>query len=284
MTWFKVDDSFHSHPKVLATDPAALGLWVVAGAWSSANLTGGFVPDRALPRLVPDGASLAKELVAAGLWKRSKGGYLFHDWTDYNPTAEEEREKRAKRAEAGRKGGLASGRTRSKTRSKGEANASGGASRTVEAKVNPVPVPSPKGTGTDTTSQSSSRRNARAWAEDDDSIDLGIVELLAELTGRQVSILDATKIRQRILGNRQIRTSRAAYVAAAIEDNPGKFLPAAEAVERQADASPLKVVPEWCGHCHSDGYRWLELADGRWDKCPACNPTAKDPFASKEVS
>src|SRR5690606_32850680 len=192
MTWFKVDDSFHSHPKVLATDPAALGLWVVAGAWSSANLTGGFVPDRALPRLLPDGASLAKELVAAGLWKRSKGGYLFHDWTDYNPAAEEERAKRAKRAEAGRKGGLASGRTRSKPRSNGEANAS----TSVRESLNPRPVPSrPEGTRRDTGSQPSSRRNARAWADDDDSIDLGIVELRTELTGREISILDATKIR-----------------------------------------------------------------------------------------
>lgn len=84
--WFKVDDSFHSHPKVLATEPAALGLWVVAGAWSSANLTDGFVPDHALPRLAPDAATLARALVAAGLWTRTRGGYVFHDWCDYNPT------------------------------------------------------------------------------------------------------------------------------------------------------------------------------------------------------
>lgn len=273
MTWFKVDDSFHSHPKVLATEPAALGLWVVAGAWSSANLTGGFVPDRALPRLLPDGASLAQELAAAGLWKRSKGGYQFHDWTDYNPTAEEEREKRAKRAEAGRKGGLASGRTRSKPRSKSEANASGGASRTVEAKTNPVPVPSPKGTGTNTGSQSPPRRNARAWLDDNDSIDLGIVELLAELTDQQISILDAAKIRQTILAGRSVQ-NRSRYVARAIEDNPSKFLPAVEGVEPDLDAPSLKVVPEWCGHCDSDSYRWLELRDGSWAKCPACNPDA----------
>lgn len=89
MTWFKVDDSFHSHPKVLATDPAALGLWVVAGAWCSANLTDGFVPDYALPRLLPDSAELASKLVTAGLWKRAKGGHRFHDWRDFNPSAEE---------------------------------------------------------------------------------------------------------------------------------------------------------------------------------------------------
>lgn len=94
MTWFKVDDSFHSHPKVLATDPAALGLWVVAGAWCSSNLTDGFVPDYALPRLLPDGAELAKKLVTSGLWTRTKGGYRYHDWLDYNPSADTVRTER----------------------------------------------------------------------------------------------------------------------------------------------------------------------------------------------
>lgn len=89
MPWFKVDDSFHSHPKVWACSPGALGLWVVAGAWASANLKDGFVPDHAIPRLLPGAQELANELVTAGLWRRSKGGYQFHDWHDYNPTAED---------------------------------------------------------------------------------------------------------------------------------------------------------------------------------------------------
>lgn len=95
MTWFKVDDSFHSHPKVLAADPAALGLWVVAGAWCGANLTDGFVPDYALPRLLPDAARLADNLVACRLWKRARGGYRFHDWGDYNPTSDAVKAERA---------------------------------------------------------------------------------------------------------------------------------------------------------------------------------------------
>ncbi len=88
MAWFKVDDSFHSHPKVLACEPAALGLWVVAGAWCSSSLTDGFVPDYALPRLLPGADELARKLVTAGLWKRTKGGYRFHDWNSYNPSSE----------------------------------------------------------------------------------------------------------------------------------------------------------------------------------------------------
>jgi hypothetical protein len=101
MTWFKVDDSFHSHPKVLATSPAALGLWVVAGAWSSANLTEGFVPDHALPRLIDDPERLAKELVSNGLWRRERGGYRYHDWIAYNPTRSEATAARDKMASGG---------------------------------------------------------------------------------------------------------------------------------------------------------------------------------------
>lgn len=89
MPWFKVDDSFHAHPKVLATEPAALGLWVIAGAWSSSHLTDGFVPTHALTRLLPGSDELARALVNAGLWRRAKGGYQFHDWSEYQPSKDD---------------------------------------------------------------------------------------------------------------------------------------------------------------------------------------------------
>lgn len=116
MPWFPVDDSFHSHPKRLATSPAALGLWAVAGSWSSAYLTDGRIPSHVLPLLFPDAEKLADELVDSGLWRRTRGGYIFHDWFLWGGkrTAEETRKLRAKKAEAGRKGGVASGKTRSK--------------------------------------------------------------------------------------------------------------------------------------------------------------------------
>lgn len=139
MTWFKVDDSFHAHPKVLATEPAALGLWVIAGAWSSAHLTDGVVPDHALSRLLPDSATLAQKLVTAGLWRRIKGGYRFHDWSDFQPSSNDVKEQRQKRAEAGRLGGLASGKARSKPASKTEANAEALASPIVEPPTRPDP-------------------------------------------------------------------------------------------------------------------------------------------------
>lgn len=150
MTWFKVDDKAHSNSKirkVLAEAPAAIALWTVAGSWSADNLQDGFVPDHQLPWLLPIGAEqLAQVLVTARLWRRVKGGYRFHQWdadgdgTRRNPTRAEVEAERAKKAEAGRKGGLASGKTRSRTEARASAGASAGATGFVEPPSRPDPT------------------------------------------------------------------------------------------------------------------------------------------------
>lgn len=107
MTWFKVDDSFYDHPKVFDAPDCAVALWTRAGTWSARNLTNGFVPAGMPARLCDDPDTAVKELVRRGLWSRVSGGYQFHDWKVYQPSSEEVTALRAKRAEAGRKGGLA---------------------------------------------------------------------------------------------------------------------------------------------------------------------------------
>jgi len=64
------------------------------------------------------------------------GGYIIHDYHDYNPTKEEMLKTREERAKAGRQGGLKS------AASKREAKAKQLASK-EEAKENPVPAPVP---------------------------------------------------------------------------------------------------------------------------------------------
>jgi hypothetical protein len=80
MTWFKVDDGFHAHPKAFRAGTAALGLWVRAGSWAASQLTDGFVPAEVV-RMYGTNA-MAKSLVAAGLWTKVEGGYCFHQWAD----------------------------------------------------------------------------------------------------------------------------------------------------------------------------------------------------------
>ena len=91
MPWFTVDDRFHSNAKtaiVLAAGErgrAAIGLWAIAGAWCMEQLTDGFLPE---PRVRMFGwqKKHAELLVEAGLWHEVKGGYLFHEWLDRNPS------------------------------------------------------------------------------------------------------------------------------------------------------------------------------------------------------
>lgn len=86
MTWFKIDDGFWSHPKMLDLSDSAVVLWVRSGAYSCQHLTDGFIPTKAL-RILGDPPA-ATELVAAGLWEETPGGYLFHDWAEYQETSQ----------------------------------------------------------------------------------------------------------------------------------------------------------------------------------------------------
>ncbi|MEW1813256.1 hypothetical protein AB0284_21445 [Pseudarthrobacter phenanthrenivorans] len=116
MGWFKVDDQLAFHAKVMLAGNSAMGLWIRAGAWSSAHLTDGFVPTHMASAMANMANGMAKPcdqdaLVMAGLWDEVEGGYQFHDWSDFQPSADEERERREKikeaRKQAGKKGAAA---------------------------------------------------------------------------------------------------------------------------------------------------------------------------------
>lgn len=112
---FTVDDRFHSHSKVVAISLAARGLWVSAGAWSSDHRKGGVVPDRVLATLgcTPE---LEAELLIAGLWKRVRRGVRFHDWEQWNDTAEKAAERDAKTERQRELGRLRAQRKRARDR------------------------------------------------------------------------------------------------------------------------------------------------------------------------
>lgn len=90
MSWFKVDDQFHSHPKVRGLDMASRGLWVTAGAWCASYLTDGELSERDVKALGGTRRQ-AEKLVAAGLWALVDDApgarrYAFHDWAEFQPT------------------------------------------------------------------------------------------------------------------------------------------------------------------------------------------------------
>ncbi|WP_394253664.1 hypothetical protein [Arthrobacter pityocampae] len=85
MPWFKVDDGFHGHPKVLALSAADVGVWTLAGTWCAQYLTDGQIAMSAITRLGGT-AKNCKALVAAGMWIDNQDGtYQFKDWDDYQP-------------------------------------------------------------------------------------------------------------------------------------------------------------------------------------------------------
>src|SRR5215813_6718751 len=125
MPWFRLDDSFDTHPKVLAAGNEAIGLYIRCGTYAARNLTDGYVGHDVVD--LYGNETLAATLVRVKLWHRARGGWRIHDYLVYNPTRQEVIHKREVRADAGRKGGVASGISRSAStnnRSKHEAFAS----------------------------------------------------------------------------------------------------------------------------------------------------------------
>lgn len=145
MTWFKIDDNFSMHAKVVIAGNAAIGLWARCGAWSAQQLQDGLIPVEIANML--GRKSEIDSLVRAGLFEPVDGGFQMHDWDKYQPAASEVRSLRAKRAEAGARGGRSRKPNREQSnepdneRATSQASASGVASDMSEPPSRPVPKP-----------------------------------------------------------------------------------------------------------------------------------------------
>lgn len=89
MSWFKVDDGFHSSRKLMQIPRrhrwAAEGLWVHAGSWASDQLTDGHIPDYIIAEWAPPSSAI-KWLVEVGLWDPAHDGFEFRNWAEYQPS------------------------------------------------------------------------------------------------------------------------------------------------------------------------------------------------------
>jgi hypothetical protein len=146
MPWFRLEDSFHSHPKVIAAGNEAIGLYARCGTYAAEHLTNGFIrEDIAVLYGASDTGSrrnpgtgkpetLAETLVRTKLWRRTRGGWRMPDYLEYNPSKEAVDNERKARAERQRRWRERRGRRVS--------NASG------DAPVTPAPPrPAPKEAG-----------------------------------------------------------------------------------------------------------------------------------------
>lgn len=95
MPWFRLDDSFHSHPKVIAAGNEAVGLYVRCGTYCAEHLTDGFIPEHVA--LLYGSSKLAETLVRTKLWRRVRGGWRMPDYLEYNPSGQQvDQERKAK--------------------------------------------------------------------------------------------------------------------------------------------------------------------------------------------
>lgn len=125
MPWAKVDDGWWCHPKVMPLSPAARGVWISVLSWSCQQRSPKVPPH--LLAMVGGSNDEANALASVGLWEADGEGWVIHDWADY-----QDRSLSEKRAEAGRKGGQASGRSRR-----------GGSNDEANAEQEPKQVPGP---------------------------------------------------------------------------------------------------------------------------------------------
>lgn len=94
MSWVKLDDHFHSHPKVCAASLAAVGLYVRSLSYCGAYETNGAVPYNWALTTAGGKPTLLEELIQVGLWKKTKTGFKIPDFLDYNPSRREMDKKR----------------------------------------------------------------------------------------------------------------------------------------------------------------------------------------------
>lgn len=89
---FYVDDRFHGSEPVQLIPPAdrlaAVGLWTLAGTWSSQFLKDGHVPANIVANYL-GGDLAADRLVEVRLWRRTRSGYQFRDWAKWQKTREQ---------------------------------------------------------------------------------------------------------------------------------------------------------------------------------------------------
>jgi hypothetical protein len=102
MAWFRLDDKFHAHPKVMRAGNAAVGLWVRCGTYSAGYGGDGCVPAEIIAKY-GDRREVAA-LVAARLWVPCDDGMLIPDFLQYNPSKAEDDERRRRDAERKRVG------------------------------------------------------------------------------------------------------------------------------------------------------------------------------------
>ena len=102
MPWTRLDDQFHTNPKLTGLPDSAFRLYVNGLVWSVANLTDGRIPLVNASQMVskPHGNSVVnaiRHLVETGLWEpdaTESDVWWIHDFDQYQPTKSQVQQER----------------------------------------------------------------------------------------------------------------------------------------------------------------------------------------------
>ena len=109
MAWARLDDDFHLHRKVRRAGNEAAGVFARGLSYCQKYGTDGHLgalDDDFLTIVLPEAQNrleVAERLVSVGLLEARDDGYWVHDYLDYNDSAEQIRERRAKQSAGGKK-------------------------------------------------------------------------------------------------------------------------------------------------------------------------------------
>lgn len=103
MTWTKLDDGFHGHPKIRRAwrDRTALGLYVLAVNHATCYELDGRISPEFVEDQVPDQSERDRAvtvLIECGLWEPNGEGWVIHDFLKYQPSRAKLREGRERDA------------------------------------------------------------------------------------------------------------------------------------------------------------------------------------------
>jgi hypothetical protein len=132
MAWIRIDDRMPYHPKVIGLSAEAFRLYVASLCYAGGHETDGFIPASALPVLWGT-ARTAAELERAGLWEPTDGGWVIHDYLQYNPSRADLEDARRRRADAAAAAASARWEAPSAPVNKGRRDASRGRRGTTNA-------------------------------------------------------------------------------------------------------------------------------------------------------
>jgi len=138
VSWLHLDDQFADHPKIAQAGGDAAWLFVCVLLYCKRFDTEGFVPAAQVPRLTDrkQPTRLVTKLIAVELLHETDGGYLVHDWSDWNRSSQS-------RSEAGRKAAAARWDKRNANRNANASDSHDDRIQKGDASGCTIPIPNP---------------------------------------------------------------------------------------------------------------------------------------------